>query len=163
MADIAISSSLEINQDLSIYTVNQLKKYLSSRRQNVSGRKQDLIRRIQGSFRLNIPTTSTLAQFDQLDSERCEIDRFTVSSGKKVPPPLALFGWTTDYNNLPDVMEKDIYNYVVLKKNSKRQLKSKGFYNDGHVHKVEVHPIDDSSSHMYISALVLPSFPSADH
>ncbi|XP_052246982.1 uncharacterized protein LOC127855443 [Dreissena polymorpha] len=46
--------------------------------------------------------------------------------------------------------------------NSQRHLKSKVFYEDGHVHKVQTSSIDENTSHLYIRATVIPSFPTAD-
>ncbi|XP_069110245.1 uncharacterized protein [Argopecten irradians] len=58
--------------------------------------------------------------------------------------------------------DKEIYNYIVLKMNSKKQLKSKVFYDDGHVHSVQVATIDENVSHCYVRAKVLPSLPTAN-
>lgn len=46
--------------------------------------------------------------------------------------------------------------------NSKRQLKSRVFYEDGHVQKVEINTVCKEASHCYVRASVLPSFPTAD-
>ena len=121
-----------------MFNVSELKKFLSNRRQHVSGRKSELIRRIWGAYHLKIPDNMTLADRDGREKEKCDLDRFKVSPSVVCPRPELLASWTSDYELIPAVTEKDIYNYIVLKKHSKRQLKSKGFYDDGHVHTVEV-------------------------
>ncbi|XP_069133552.1 uncharacterized protein [Argopecten irradians] len=63
---------------------------------------------------------------------------------------------------VPDFSTKEIYNYVVLKMNRKKQLKSKVFYEDRHVHSLQICTIDENSSHCYVKCKVLPSIPSAN-
>ena len=67
-----------------------------------------------------------------------ESDRFKIPTGEVVPKPENLQKWSDDCSCIPNISEKEIYNYVVLKKESKRQLKSRGYYEDKHVFNIQV-------------------------
>ncbi len=52
--------------------------------------------------------------------------------------PSCIDSWSSDAGLIPDCSEKEIYNYFVLKLNTKRPLKSKVMYEDRHIHSVQV-------------------------
>ena len=73
-----------------------------------------------------------------------------------------LISWSKDLSNVPDFSEKVIYNYFVLKMNTKWQLRSKVFYKDGHVHDIEYNSVNAHCSHCVVRTSVIPSLLSAN-
>lgn len=156
----AIDEACDRNCSLDGFKVCDLKKYLSAHGQNVSGRKSELIERVRGVRKLGLIDLSSVAQEDSKRFEQRKCDKLTTPLNEKLPHPNILKTWTTNFQNIPDFSEKEIYNYIVLKMNSKKQLKSKVFYEDRHVHSVEINELNDDYSHFYIRCKVLPSLPS---
>ncbi|KAL5022014.1 hypothetical protein ScPMuIL_001169 [Solemya velum] len=62
----------------------------------------------------------------------------------------------------PSFTEKDVYNYFVLKMKTKRMLRSKVYYEDGHVFGVQYNEVTADCSHCVIRAKVMPSLPKAN-
>ncbi|XP_052806542.1 uncharacterized protein LOC128235787 [Mya arenaria] len=164
MADVdnEITGACMNNNELTPFKVVDLKRYLANRKLNVSGLKCELIERIKGAYRLSITDKRVLEERDREERERRATERFILPCGEGVPPPSTLKAWKSTIDLFPAVEENDIYNYIVLKGDSKRQLKARTYYVDGHVQKVEVHLISEECSHCYVQASVLPSFPTAD-
>ncbi|XP_052759884.1 uncharacterized protein LOC128246165 [Mya arenaria] len=164
MADVdnEITGACMNNNELTPFKVVDLKRYLANRKLNVSGLKCELIERIKGAYRLSITDKRVLEERDREERERRATERFILPCGEGLPPPSTLKAWKSTIDLFPAVEEKDIYNYIVLKRDSKRQLKARTYYVDGHVQKVEVHLISEECSHCYVQASVLPSFPTAD-
>ncbi|WAR24142.1 hypothetical protein MAR_037811 [Mya arenaria] len=76
--------------------------------------------------------------------------------------PSCIDSWSDDVSLIPDMTEKDIYNYFVYKLNTKRQLKSKVMYEDGHIHRVQVNNPDENESHCFVRCKAIPSMPSTN-
>ncbi|XP_069119322.1 uncharacterized protein [Argopecten irradians] len=148
--------------DLQSLNVKDLKKYLSSRGQHVSGNKRQLLERAQGARRLCLSDISIDRKDNIQEQENRKNDKLCTPLNERLPHPSELKNWTENFSNIPDFTEKEIYNYIVLKMNHKKQLKSKVFYEDGHVHSVKMSDVDENSSHCYVKANVLPSLPTAN-
>ena len=69
-------------------------------------------------------------------------------------------GWSSSFLNVPEFSERDVYNYYMLKMNTKLQDKSKIFYGDRHVYNVETHEMGNEFSHYYIRCNVSDPFSS---
>ncbi|KAK7477395.1 hypothetical protein BaRGS_00031371 [Batillaria attramentaria] len=151
--------------------VQELKQYLKANSQCTSGKKSELIRRAKGTF-------SLLRMKAVDDSERPGSNSDTALSENKdgeFHHVANLNGWVdveaVAMSQWPEVTDKELYNYLVYtcnrtvdlkKKNARRQLKANTFYEDGHVHSLSYHHIDDNSEECYIRGLVIPSAASSD-
>lgn len=139
------------------WTIAKLREFLRENNQIISGSKKELVERARGVIILKL----TAVQGQNNQSEK-NSKSSTFPDGEPIPDIRTLSNWSSDFTNIPDFSEKDIYNYLVIKMNTKRQLKSKVFLEDKHVHSVEYNPINNESSHCAIRCKVIPSFPSAD-
>ena len=154
-----INDACDNNDDLNAFRVVELKKYLSKHGQNVSGNKSELITRIKGVRLLGLKDVNSVAKEDEKFDQQRKTDKLSTQLGERLPHPDTLKTWSTDFQRVPDFTEKEIYNYFVLKMNSKKQLKSKVFYEDRHVHDVEINELDNHYSQYYIRSKVIPSLP----
>lgn len=132
---------------------------MSDHGQNISGNKNQLILSVKGTRHLGLKDLNSVSQEDEKLSEKRKFDKQSTPIGECLPHPNSLKTWTTNFQNVPDFSEKEIYNYLVLKMNSKKQLKSKVFYEDRHVHSVEINEMDNQYSQYYIRSKVIPSLP----
>ena len=115
--------------DLSKFTIIELKKYLVKHGEPVSGNKNVLIERVKGTKLLGKPDLDAAKRDDEQQRERRKTDKLTTPLGENYAHPDQLSDWHTDFNNqLPELSSKEIYNYFVLKMKAERQLKSKVCY-----------------------------------
>jgi hypothetical protein len=129
----------------------KLRHFLQENNQIISGSKKELIERARGVLVLRL----TAVDGDSDSGDGSLEPKISFPDGRPLPNINLLTNWTTDFANIPDFTEKDIYNYLVIKMNIKRQLKSKVFLEDKHVHSVEYSPISDDSSHGVIRCKVI--------
>ncbi|XP_060085312.1 uncharacterized protein LOC132564697, partial [Ylistrum balloti] len=162
MADKGINEACVNNDSLERFTIVELKGYLSNRGQTVSGNKRQLIERVKGANRLGLVDINVTKAEDDIELFERKVNKLTTPLGEVLVHPTGLKLWSDDLSSVPDFYQKDIYNYIVLKMNCKKQLKSRVFYEDGHVHSVQICEIDENSSHCYVKCKVLPSLPSAN-
>ena len=142
--------------------VPELKDYLRKHSQPVTGRKDQLVKRAKGVKIVQIEDKNTQQVQDNIESFRRSLEKNITPLGEVIPDITSLTNWTKDVQHLPDFCDKDIYNYFVLKMNTKRQLRSKVYYDDGHVHSIECNTVYDQCSHCVIRAKVIPSLPAAN-
>jgi hypothetical protein len=143
-------------------TVHGLKEYLRKHSQPVTGKKDQLIKRAKGVRLTELKDAQQLEQTDLIDSFRRSLEKNITPLGEVIPDIQKLVNWTKDVNYIPDFGDKDIYNYFVLKMNTKRQLLSKVYYKDEHVHSIEYNAVNKQCSHCVVRARVIPSLPSAN-
>ncbi|KAL5010799.1 hypothetical protein ScPMuIL_013104 [Solemya velum] len=149
--------------DINSATVTQLKQYLRRHNQYVSGNKKDLISRAKGVRKLNLDDVQDRKSEAEEKFARRQTDKLVTPLGEILPDPKTVTAWTTDLNNIPDFTEGDIYNYFVLKMKTKRQLRSKVYYEDRHVHSVKYHDgVDKDCSHCFVKCQVIPSIPTTN-
>ena len=82
--------------------------------------------------------------------------------GNSIPNLNSRTNLTKDYSNIRNFKDKDIYNYLLIKMNIKRQLKSINFLEDRNVHSVKYRPITDECSHCAIRYKVIQLFSLSD-
>ncbi len=118
-------------------TVVDLKAYLRSYGQPISGNKKELLERAQGVRFLGIQTLNDLKSADDSYEKRRRIGMFTTPSGETLPHPSSLRFWTDSIEEIPCINEKDVYNYLVMNKQcthdqdfmkAYRALKAKVFF-----------------------------------
>ncbi|XP_021373558.1 uncharacterized protein LOC110463357 [Mizuhopecten yessoensis] len=150
------------DEELEKFKVPQLKQYLSKHGQVGGGKKAVLLERAKGIAILKVKPVECLKQQDyNYDCVRRE-EKLVMPLGEVIPDPTLLKGWSSDLSSIPNFSETDIYNYLVLARKAKRQLKSKVFYKDRHVHDVQVHPVNDTCTHCLVKCKVIPSLPSGN-
>ena len=150
------------NVDITLFNdwkLPDLREFLKENNQIVSGSKKELIERARGVLILKL---TAVEEQNNTTVGRSSSRPSTFPDGQPIPLLNVLSNWTTELSNIPEFSEKDIYNYLVIKMNTKRQLKSKVFVEDKHVHTVEYSPISENCTHCAIRCKVIPSFPSAD-
>ena len=159
------------NKDESLYLTDEaieslkvpgLKDYLRQHSQPVTGKRDNLIKRAKGVKLSQLDDAQQLQQKDLSESFRRSIEKNITPLGEVIPDIPKLVNWTKDLQQIPDFGDKDIYNYFVLKMNTKRQLRSKVYYEDGHVHSIEHNDVNEQCSHCVVRAKVIPSLPSAN-
>ncbi|XP_060557441.1 uncharacterized protein LOC132717883 [Ruditapes philippinarum] len=150
------------NERLNACKINELKEYLRSVGQHVSGNKADLIERVKGDCKLNIGNVFKARESDIQDNRKRECERLNTPLGETLVHPSYLDRWSDDLSNIPDLSEKDIYNYFVYKLNTKRQLKSKVMYENRHVYNVQVNETDENQSHCFVKCKAIPSMPTTN-
>ncbi|WAR00802.1 hypothetical protein MAR_025174, partial [Mya arenaria] len=128
------------NDTLDCCKVDELQKYFRSVGQYVSGNKPELIARVKGAYKLGLGNVNDLQESDRSAFLRKENERLQTPIGGKMTHPSCIDSWSDDVSLIPDMTEKDIYNYFVYKLTTKRQLKSKVMYEDGHIHHVQAIP-----------------------
>ena len=133
----SVEKALE-SGSLSACKVGELRSYLRSVGQPVSGTKHVLIERVQGAYKLGLGNIDEERERQQETQKERERTKLETPEGETLDHPSYIDKWSEDVSLIPDLCEKDIYNYFVLKLGTKRQLKSKVMYEDGHVHSVEV-------------------------
>jgi len=141
--------------------VSDLKEYLRTHNQYVSGKKSELILRAKGVRKLGLSNLNHATE-DAVKFERRKTEKLVTPLGETLPHPKTLTSWTNDLTSLPDFSERDIYNYFVLKMNTKKQLRSKVYYADKHVHSILFHNVHSQCEHCFVKAKVIPSLPSAN-
>ena len=150
--------------DEAIETLNVsfLKEYLRKHKQHVTGKKEQLVKRAKGVKLSKLQDANQLAKTDSIESVIRTVEKNITPLGEIIPDISTLNDWTKDVDCVPDFCDKDIYNYFVLKMNTKRQLRSKVYYEDGHVHAIEYNSVNKKCSHCVIRAKVIPSLPTAN-
>uniref|UniRef100_A0A0L8HMV8 SAP domain-containing protein n=1 Tax=Octopus bimaculoides TaxID=37653 RepID=A0A0L8HMV8_OCTBM len=126
----------------------ELKNHLRLHGQYVTGQKKaDLVERLKGIKIISIKNVNELKSTD----EKCTSDRnkhrIGSSLGEVLPDVNVLkSGWTKAFHKLPTFTDNDIYNCIVLRMKSKRQLRSDIFYHDRHIHSIEYHDVTENYS-----------------
>ncbi|KAK7502268.1 hypothetical protein BaRGS_00006632 [Batillaria attramentaria] len=154
--------------------VHELKQYLKANSQSTSGKKSELVRRAKGTFSLLAQKAIDDSNQPERDAELSQSDN-KAKENKEYHHVASLTGWLAVeevcLSQWPEVTDKELYNYLVYtckktvdlkKKNARRQLKANIFYEDGHVHILGYHHIDDDCEECYIRGLVIPSAASSD-
>ncbi|KAL5010709.1 hypothetical protein ScPMuIL_013014 [Solemya velum] len=157
-----ISEACDKGDALDRFTIPSLKGYLRSRAQQVSGNKRELIERAKGAHTLGLRCLGDIENEDYQKAIARVVDKLKTPVGETLDHPSYLDKWTDDVNCIPEMNEKDIYNYFVYKLKTKRQLKAKVMYEDGHVHHIQVNLSGKNESHCFTRARVIPSMPSAN-
>ena len=154
--------------DLKQFKVKQLKEFLRSRGEQVSGSKRELLDRAQGVLILNKQPLADITLNDQNRDNQRLSDKLVTPLGERLPDPVNVTSWDSNVTSIPAVSDKDLYNFLVLNTNrthdfrksgAKKQLKAKVFYEDRHVHSILYTDITDSCSHCFVKCFVLPSIP----
>ena len=148
--------------DIDSFKVPELKSYLRKFRQNVSGKKKDLVLRAKGVKVLGLQSAESVNSHDEKSLETRRKQKLLTPLDEVVPDPLTLKGWSTDLADIPNFTDADVYNYLVLTMKAKRQMKSRVFFEDRHVHELRFHPISDDFSHCLVKCKVIPSLPSSN-
>ena len=158
------------NLEFDKLTVVQLKNYLRSRGEYVSGNKEELLKRAKGAQLLNKKPLREIQLADQICDEQRRVERFVTPLGEKLPDPKTLkTGWTSDLKVIPNFQYSELYNYMVLSKKrcidnesnqaNRQTVKSKVFQNDRHLYDVYVNPLSDDTSHCFVRAKCIKSLP----
>ena len=83
-----------------------------------------LLDRVKDAFKLNLDDVNSVVNSDRLCTLFGELlTNLSYRLTKNIDK------WKDDVSMIPDLSEKDIYNYFVYKLDTKRQLKSKAVYN----------------------------------
>ena len=100
MADIdkAISEACANNNELGGFKLCELKRYLANRKQNISGRKAEVIERVKGAYKLSL---KDIFELDTLDEQEHR------TTGRSLFGPLCFRpsqlsvdpGWSTFYKS----------------------------------------------------------------
>ena len=147
------------DDQLEQFKVPQLKAYLKRYGQFVSGKRDELVLRAKGVQILGLKTVDDNRSGDVRAGVVRKEEKLVTPLGEKIPKIDTLKGWSNDLSLVPDFSDSDVYNYLVLTMKAKRQLKSRVFFNDRHVHAVQYHPVNDDCSHCVVKCKVLPSLP----
>ncbi|KAK7108861.1 hypothetical protein V1264_016523 [Littorina saxatilis] len=159
------------NQDFRSWKVPELKKFLTERGINVSGRKEDLIARAKGCEALEI----NVVRDTENENENSRVllrqyEQLITPDGYKMPDPSKLDNWRNIFE-CPDVTDRQLCEYLVLSRHrtedkrqmgATRQLKASALFKEGHVFSPHHHPIAEDCSHCFVSARVMPSLPGKD-
>ncbi|WAR21599.1 hypothetical protein MAR_015573 [Mya arenaria] len=101
--------------------VSQLKDYLRDHNQYVSGKKSELVLRAKGVQKAGLNDRNEVQINAEVNFEKRQCDKLVTPLGQKLPHPKTLISWTSDLMNIPYFSDSDIYNYFVLKMNTKKQ------------------------------------------
>lgn len=157
------SDKLYLNDDaLERMKIVELKGYLRQHSQSVTGKKDELLSRAKGIKLAQLKDGHELAISDSAFDSKRQDEKTTTPLGEKIPVISELKGWSDDMHQSPSFTEKDVYNYFVLKMKTKRMLRSKVYYEDGHVFGVQYNEVTGDCSHCVIRAKVMPSLPKAN-
>ncbi|XP_045163375.2 uncharacterized protein LOC123527777 [Mercenaria mercenaria] len=151
-------SDIEIDK----LNVSQLKDYLRFHNQYVSGKKNELVLRAKGVQKLGLNDLQQEQRNAEVNFEKRKTEKLVTPLGEKLPNPETLKTWSNDLMEFPNFSDGDIYNYFVLKMKTKKQLRSKVYYADRHVHSILYHDINEKCEHCFVKCKVLPSLPSAN-
>uniref|UniRef100_A0A0L8GK15 SAP domain-containing protein n=1 Tax=Octopus bimaculoides TaxID=37653 RepID=A0A0L8GK15_OCTBM len=141
----------------------ELKNYLRLHGQYVTRKKADLFEKLKGIKILSIKNINELKSTD----EKCSSDR----NKQELPSPLSEVlpdpnvlksDWTKDLHKLPNFTDNDVYNYLVIRRKAKRQLRCGIFYHDRHVHNIEYYDVTENYSHCIVWCLVIPAIPTSN-
>ncbi|XP_045202652.2 uncharacterized protein LOC123556116 [Mercenaria mercenaria] len=157
-----ISDACDRNESLHKFNIPVLKFYLRSRGQHVSGNKSELIERVKGTHRLGLRDLNSVMQEDNDLAAKRLTEKLKTPLGKTLKHPDYIDTWSSDYTNIPDITEKDVYNYFVFKIQTKRQLKAKVMFEDRHVHSIEVNESSENDSHCFVRCRVIQSMPTSN-
>ena len=156
---------LDFDEDILLkLKVIELKKLLRDNRQNVSGKKGDLVVRLLGVKK--IKQSATILNEDQDENSSTATAETDVTPlDETIPSINSITNWldiadVTVSASLPPFTDKDLYIYVVLVKKSKRHLRSTVFYEDRHVHSLQFPGVCQDFSHCFVLSKVIPSLPS---
>ena len=150
------------DEEIDSLKVPQLKEYLRKHGQPVTGNRPALVDKAKGVRKLNLRTQIDVASADNLEILRKWCEKLITPLGETIPDPATLTNWTSDVSLIPNFTDSDIYNYLVLTMKSKRQMRSKIYFNDGHVHSVHYSSVFDDCSHCVVKCKVMPSIPTAN-
>ena len=87
----------------------------------MSGKKNELVERVARALRLRLQNVNTVVHDDRVEFEHREKERLLTPVGEELTHPSCIDKWISDVTMIPDLSEKDIYNYFVYKLNTKRQ------------------------------------------
>ena len=149
------------DSEIDALNVSDLKEYLRTHNQYVSGKSSELILRAKGVRKLGSSNLNHATE-EALKFERRKTEKLVPPLGETLPHPKTLTSWMNDLTNLPDFSERVIYNYFVLKMNTKKHLRSKVYYADKHVHSILFNNVHSQCKHCFVKAKVIPSLPSAN-
>ena len=152
------------------WNVKQLKSFLREHGELVSGNKPELISRAKGTLVLKKKSVNETSSVDAVADGIRRFERLVTPLNEILPDPESLkSNWENDVNSFPSVTFNDLYNYLVLSQNrttdnekmmATRQLKAKVFYEDRHIHSVQMHALNDQTTHCFIRSKCIPSLPS---
>jgi len=90
-----ISEAFE-NGTLHQCKVDELKNYLRSVCQPVSGKKNELVERVAGALRLRLQNVNTVVHDDRVEFERPEKERLLTPVGEELTHPSYIDKWISD-------------------------------------------------------------------
>ncbi|WAR06488.1 hypothetical protein MAR_021857, partial [Mya arenaria] len=107
--------------------------------------KSELVLRTKGVQKSALIDRNEVQINAEVNLRQC--DKLVTPLGEKLPHPKTLISWTSDLMNIPYFSDSDIYNYFVLKMNTKKQLRSKVDYADRHMYSIMYSSIDEKLCH----------------
>ena len=99
---------------------------------------------------LQLRSVESIVSNDEQTHERRVKQKLLTPLDEVVPDPRSLKGWFDNISEIPDFTEGDDYNYLVITMKAKRQLKSRVFFEDRHVHDLKYHTINEKCSHCLV-------------
>ena len=144
---------------------DELQKWLKSRSLKTTGRKQELIETVIKAGKDGTETIEERETRERQARETRAAEKLQ-SPSEVLPDPKTLNNWTRDLSKLPSISYKEIVNYLVYgsckffeREEMKcfKELKAFKFFKDGHVQRIELSVISETSSYCFVKAIVLPS------
>ncbi|XP_068749050.1 uncharacterized protein [Montipora capricornis] len=158
MAD-RVEAFLRLNcqspDNLSKFTVVELKEFLRQRDLNVSGSKNELCEKVFYAYKLAVPKSLCAKDEENIKRQTSE-NKLVVENGLiKLPPPDELKqGWQSGSANFPDTTDDEVDKYLMDA--PKAILKGKSLESSGHVFNVEYHTISPNLKYCFVRGKCVP-------
>jgi hypothetical protein len=102
------------NERLNACKINEFKEYLRSVGQHVSENKADLIERMKGACKLNNGNVFKARESDIQDTRKKRMWAVEHAFRRNPCSSILIGRWSDDLSKIPDLSEKDIYNYFCV-------------------------------------------------
>ncbi|XP_020893499.1 uncharacterized protein LOC110232620 [Exaiptasia diaphana] len=140
--------------DFMKWKVDDLKAFLKERGVVINGRKAELAEKVYFASKLKLEALKKKEEVE-IDNKVRRCEKLTIDCGIKLPFPANLtIGWERGSQNFPDVLEKDVENY--MQKSFKAMKQGQSLLTSNHIHDVMFHHISTNVKYCFVRGCCVP-------
>lgn len=140
--------------DFMKWKLDELKAFLKERGVVLTGRKAELAEKVYFASKLNLEVLKKKEEVE-IDNKARRYEKLTIDCGVKLPFPANLTnGWEKGNQNFPDVLEKDVENYI--QKSFKDMKQGQSLLTSNHIYDVMFHHITTNVKYCFVRGCCVP-------